>query len=211
MLLARLAAIVAPPLCAVCRGATAPHSPLCRGCRLELPWLGADTFDVRGTPAWAPLGYEGPARALVRALKFRGALPLAGLMAAQMAAGAPRGLVHGRTLVPVPLHPARRRRRGFDQAAVLATALGPRLAAPVESCLRRVGTPGSQVGRARVDRLTALADAFAVRPGRPPPDRVLLVDDVVTTGATIAACAAALRAAGTADVSALAYARTRAR
>lgn len=171
---------------------------------------------------WAPVGYEGPARDLVRALKFRGALGAADTMAALIAAGAPAGLLPrpglatrappavtpaGRpALVPVPLHPARRRRRGYNQAAVLARALARRTGLDVVDCLARAGPRGTQVGRPRAARLAAPPGRISAR--APPPPRALLVDDVATTGATLAACAKALRTAGATEVCALAFART---
>jgi predicted amidophosphoribosyltransferase len=160
--------------------------------------------------AWAAVSYDGPARALVRALKFGGAVRVVDAMAAQMAANAPPGLLEGVTLVPVPLHRARRRRRGFNQAEELAYALGARSGLPVADCLERPGgaARASQVGRGRGDRLTALAGSVRMRAGAPVPLRALLVDDVVTTGATLAACAAALASQGVREVKAVAYART---
>ena len=157
---------------------------------------------------WAALEYEGPARALVRALKFRGALAVADPMAALMAASAPLERLRG-VLVPVPLHPARRRRRGFNQAERLARALGQRTGLAVADCLVRGGSNLRQVGRDRAARLAGPAGSISAR--GPVPARAVLVDDVTTTGATLAACAAALRAAGSEDVTALVFARTRGR
>lgn len=114
-----------------------------------------------------------------------------------------------RALVPVPLHPTRHRRRGFNQAAVLAEALARRTGLPVSECLSRSGAPGSQVGRSRAARLSAppgRIHAHAPVPGRP-----LIVDDVATTGATLAACARALRTAGAREVRAITFARALAR
>jgi ComF family protein len=146
----------------------------------------------------------------VRALKFRGAVALVDAMAAQMAANAPPGLLEGRSLVPVPLHPARRRRRGFNQAEQLARALARRAGLLVADCLERTGGGArtSQVGRGRQERLGALQGSVRMRAGAPVPLRVLLVDDVVTTGSTLAACAAALSSAGVREVGAVVYART---
>ena len=155
---------------------------------------------------WAPVAYEGPARALVGALKFRGAQALAGAMAAQIAAGVPERLRAGRALVPVPLHPSRLRARGFNQAERLARSLAERTGMRVADCLVRTDGGGHQMGRARRDRLNAVATA--VRPGADPPRGAVLVDDVVTTGATLGACAAAFRAAGAEPLGGLAYART---
>jgi predicted amidophosphoribosyltransferase len=155
--------------------------------------------------AWAPLAHDGPARALVAALKFRGAFPVAQLMAAQIAAAAPPTLVAGTTLVPVPLHPLRRRARGFDQAALIAAALGARSDRPVARCLQRGGAPTRQLGAGREARRAA--GRLALSACGPVPPRVLLVDDVHTTGATFDACASTLLEAGAQQVFAVAYAR----
>jgi predicted amidophosphoribosyltransferase len=109
--------------------------------------------------------------------------------------------------VPVPLHPDRRRRRGFNQAEAIATALGDRCGLQVSDCLRRAGPGRRQVGRDRGARLSGPAGTIAVRTRASPP-RAILVDDVVTTGATLGACARALRAAGTVEVGAIVVART---
>jgi ComF family protein len=157
--------------------------------------------------AWAPVAYEGPAQGVVRALKFRGATRAAEAMAAQIAAGAPDGwLDGGRSLVPVPLHPVRARRRGYNQAAVLAGALARRTGLELADCLERSGRRDTQVGRDRAQRLSGIAGAVRLS-GRAPHGAVL-VDDVITTGATLAACARALREGGTNSVVAVGYART---
>jgi ComF family protein len=205
--IADLVSLAAPPLCWEC-GAPARGDALCRCCRAALRWLGPSPVEVAGVRAWAPVAYDGPARALVRALKFRGAAGVAEAMAAQIVAGVPRSLTDGAALVPVPLHPARLRRRGFNQAERLAAAIARRAALPRARCLERGRGVPPQVGRPRAVRLAAVRGAVAVRAGEEAPERALLVDDVVTTGGTLAACAAALRSAGALDVAAVAYART---
>lgn len=196
---------VAPPVCVSCGGWAGAAEPLCAECRRQLRWLDASTPDG----VWAPVAYAGPAREMVGALKFRGAVGVADAMAAAVCAGAPAGwLSAGAVLVPVPLHPARRRRRGFNQAERLACAVASRCGRDVCCCLRRGGSRATQMGLGRGERLERLAGSIAVRPGVAVPARVVLVDDVVTTGATLRACAAALRVAGAVDVRAVAYART---
>jgi ComF family protein len=202
-----LASLIAPPLCAACGRAAAGSEPLCGPCRRELRWLPGPA-ELAGVRVWAPVAYEGPARALVRALKFRGALLAADAMAAQIAATAPPGALDRGRLVPVPLHPRRLRRRGFNQAERLASALAARTGLRVLDCLGRTGSALTQVGRDRASRLTGVAGSFTVSDPAGAPARAILVDDVATTGATLAACAAVLRAAGAAQVAAVAYART---
>src|SRR4051794_9788591 len=138
--------------------------------------------------AWAPLAYEGPARGVVRALKFKGARRAAGTMAAQIVANAPPGWLDDprAALVPAPLHPKRARSRGYNQARLLADAIAERTGLPVADCLDRTGSTRTQVGRDRRERLTGIAGSVRLR--APPPARALLVDDVITTGATLLAC-----------------------
>jgi competence protein ComFC len=200
-----IAALLAPPFCWSC-GAHAPRGRgLCPGCRRALVFLPREPVFLSGLRVWAPVAYEGPGRDLVRALKFRGALSLAREMAALAVASAPEGLLRG-ALVPVPLHPVRLRRRGFNQAAVLAEAIGRTTGLAASDCLGRRGPGPPQVGRSRGARLAGPAGSIEAR-GRVPPV-ALIVDDVVTTGATVAACAATLRQAGTMEVAAIAFART---
>jgi predicted amidophosphoribosyltransferase len=215
--------ILAPPLCHGCGGPLPVGAePLCPACRVALPWLRGPRCARCGLPgscggacplaggavtrAWAPLAHEGSARAVVHALKFRGAVGVADLMAAQIAAGAPPGLLAAPVvLVPVPTHPARVRRRGFDHAARLAAALAARTGRPVQACVRRRGAPTRQAGARRGERRAPGRIDVEAR-GDVPHD-ALLVDDVHTTGATLEACARALRGAGARQVRAVTYAR----
>src|SRR3954447_7062566 len=117
---------LAPPLCAGCGATAGAAEPLCSTCRRQLRWLPPDPVPLPAPApgceppglappglAWAPVAYEGGARGLVRALKFKGATRAAGAMAAQIAANAPpRWFAPPAALVPVPLHPARARKRG---------------------------------------------------------------------------------------------------
>jgi predicted amidophosphoribosyltransferase len=235
-MIARAVSLVVPSSCVACGGPVAHAADaLCPSCRAVLPWLrgplcprcALPTHDGRpggagggagrraGCPAaggpldaaWAPLAHEGPARAIVHALKFRGAVRLVDLMAAQVVANAPPGLLDGAVLVPVPAHPARRRARGFDHAGRLAAAVGGRTGRQVAACLRRSGPVRRQVGATRAARVAGGRVDVRLGGGAPPPRVVVLVDDVHTTGATLHACAAALRAGGSQRVVAVTYAR----
>jgi predicted amidophosphoribosyltransferase len=220
-----------PPLCLACRAPDAARrgDPLCSTCRSALPWLGARVCPRCAQPrpcgrcpavrqafarAWAPLGYAGPVPALVNALKERGAVGLTALMAGQIVATAPPDLWptaerDAAVLVPVPADPWRRRRRGVDHAARLAAALAPRTDLPVASVLARPARRARQAGRRRTERLRADLAEVHVRTGRRgPPATAVLVDDVHTTGATLHACALALKGSGTSRVIAVTYART---
>jgi ComF family protein len=202
--------LLAPPLCWSCAAPAVRGAGLCTACRRSLRFLGGGPALLCGLAVWAPVAYDGPARELVKALKFHAAAGIADEMAALVAANAPASLLTA-TLVPVPLHQARRRIRPFNQAELLARAISARAARagralPIHDCLARSGAHRPQVGRGRAARLQG--PAGAIRASGPAPPNVLLVDDVVTTGATLAACAAALRGAGAEHVAAVAFART---
>src|SRR3954447_17233358 len=222
-MLERLLSLLVPPACLACRAPLArPGETLCARCRSELPWLPARTCARCALPrpcrpcpawrsgfasAWAPMAHDGVARALVRELKFRGTPAAADLMAAQIAANAPPGIAHGRLLVPVPIHPARLRSRGYDQARSLARGLARRWGCTLAPVLVRVDRAGArQVGASRAGRRAA--GRVEVRARARVPGAITLVDDVHTTGATLDACAQALRAAGACEIHAVTYTRT---
>ncbi len=197
-------AALVPALCAACGRSCRPELVVCNRCGRRL--AAAEPLFGKGPPgldrAWSSSSHEGVCRDLVAALKFRRLLPVAGLMAERIQWLAPAHMLSG-AVVPVPAAPARLRRRGFDPAGELAAALAERLDSPLESCLVRRGGR-RQVGRRRAQRLGQPPRIQAVGEA---PRSVLLVDDVLTTGATMSACAQALRAAGAARVVAVTFAR----
>jgi predicted amidophosphoribosyltransferase len=152
--------------------------------------------------AWSSAPHEDVARNLVTALKFRRLLPVATLMADRIQWLAPADLLSG-TIVPVPTAPLRTRARGFDPAAEIAAALAEEAGLPLSLCLARSGI-GRQLGKRRAERV---GHPPRVRTTSQPPRSVLLVDDVLTTGATLSSCAQALRAAGSVRIAAITFAR----
>jgi len=161
--------------------------------------------------AWAASAVwldDGPARRLVHALKYQGWRIAAGPMAARIGAAAGTRLASLDALVPVPLGSARLRERGHNQAALLAHALGDALGLPVlEGALRRTRETRSQTRLAPAERRRNVAGAFAPGGPRPRGLNVALVDDVLTTGATLGAAATALAPLEPATIGALTFAR----
>jgi predicted amidophosphoribosyltransferase len=153
-------------------------------------------------PVLALVAYEGVGRELVTALKYRQARRLAGPLAAGMARLLPPAFADVVTWAPTSR--ARRRRRGYDQAELLALALGRHLRVPCRRLLERDERSGSQTGLDRAHRL----EGPRFRVCAPVPRRVLVVDDVTTTGATLLAAAGTLRTGGAGLVLPVAFAAT---
>jgi ComF family protein len=215
----RVLDVVLPP---TCPGCGREGEALCVACRAVMSRR-------RDEPAAAPIGlpvrtppgivqlewccsYTGPARACVHALKYDGERRLVQPLAQLMAERWQRVAIGGEVLVPVPVHAARLRQRGFDQAELLARAVGRLLDLPVQQAVRRASrtTAQHQLGRsARAGNVrsafAADAHSAAVVAGR----WVVVIDDVVTTGATLAGCARVLHEAGARAVSALCLAHER--
>lgn len=156
--------------------------------------------------ARAPFLYAGPVARAIRGMKFSGWHAVAPHLAGGMAEVAAE-LLPADVVTWVPLSRRRRARRGFDQAEVLARAVAERLEIPARRLLARTRDTRAQARATGAERRRALRDAFGPR-DEPGAGRVLLVDDVLTTGATAAACAQALRRGGTARVVVLTAARS---
>ncbi len=146
--------------------------------------------------------YEGRMQDIIHALKYDRRHSIAPRLGALMRNAGAAMLADADGVVPVPLHPFRQYRRGFNQAEALAIHLGP----PVMRLLKRVVHTRSQIDLPRRQRLANVKDAFAIDK----PEGlaiVVLIDDVSTTGATLESCARVLRAAGVKEVRALTAAR----
>lgn len=201
-----------PGICPTCRELLKPlPSGGCRRCRLPRPGEPETCARCRSWPAGlsavAAVRYDGVARTVVTGIKYAGWVHLAEVCAevtAPVLAGNPPLDV----LVPVPLHPARLRERGFNQSRVLADALGRRSGLEVEEALTRERATVSQVGLDRAARRVNVRGAFRVRSrGRRIRGAAIgLVDDVATSGATLAGAAEPLLEAGAASVVGVSFA-----
>lgn len=193
-----------PPLCSACGRSCRREAALCTRCSRRLASL--DPLEGAGPPgvdrAWSSAPHEGVARDLVAALKFRRLLPVAELAADRIQWLAPGTLLSG-TIVPAPTARLRSYARGFDPAAEIAAALAGRTGLPLDACLTRRGG-GRQVGKRRAERI---GHPPLIKARREAPRSVLLIDDVLTTGATLTSCAQALRKAGAIRVAAITFTR----
>ena len=214
-----------PPLCVhcaeplpearpgVCRWCRATLRPLPEGCRrCGLPRPGSPELCDRcrdwpdGLVAVAATRYAGAAESIAHALKYHGWTHLADLCAQSMAdaLGSRGGEIEA--LIPVPLHRARLRERGFNQSELLARSLSDRLGIPVVDALVRARPTRSQVGLGRAARRRNVAEAFAPVGSLRARGVFGLVDDVATSGATLAAAGKALAASGADRITAVTFA-----
>lgn len=207
---------------ASCAGCRREGAALCRDCApaLDVRLHAAPGAEI-GLPADLPAPllqlewcapFTGVTRRALHALKYDGERRLAPLLGAAIARRWARAGAGGELLVPVPASPDRVRERGYDQAALLAQEAARRLRLPAIRAVERTRATTAQFDLDRAARAANLGGAFRAVPGRQPAivgRWVVLVDDVVTTGATLAACAVALLDAGAAAVSGVAVARER--
>jgi len=212
---------------ACCVGCGRRGIALCPGCRAHLPYLslgvcarcgarrgasgtctGCRQLSSRLSVVRAAFAYEGAARAAVLTLKFKSGRYLAPLMGELLREQLAVRPLHADVVVPVPLAARRLRHRGYNQALLLADQVASAVGGTVlADALERTDRPAQQTLPAAA-RLRNLLGAFVCRrPAEIRGRRVLLIDDVVTTGATLSACANALAEAGAGRISALAFAR----
>ncbi len=209
---------------AVCAGCGREGEPLCGACRPAL--------DVRlDLPGGVPIGmpadlpapllqlewcapFAGTVRSALHELKYSGERRLARPLGEAIARRWARVGQGASVVVPVPVHADRERQRGYDQAALIAGVAAEALGLPCVRALERARATVAQFDLGREERAGNVAGAFRLRGGNGATvtlvgQWILLVDDVVTTGATLAACAEALEAAGAMAVSAITVARER--
>ena len=191
-------------LCVACRAALPFNRVACARCALPLPAAGMCGACLHAPPPFtasrAALVYRFPADRLLPRFKFHGDLA-AGRLLSQLMAQAFADAPRPQALVPVPLHPSRLRQRGYDQALELARPLARALGLPLrDDLLRRVRATSPQSELDAASRRHNVRSAFAARNPGALPGHVALVDDVMTTGATLAECTRALLRAGVARV-----------
>jgi ComF family protein len=222
-----------PRLCAVCR-APVDGQGLCPGCWTKLSFISRPYCERLGTPfvydpgpgmlsmeaiadppayhrARAAVRFDEISRVLVHALKYGDRLDLAPMMGRWLSNAGRELLAEADALVPVPLHWRRRWARRFNQSAMLAAAVSSQSGVPLAAnALARVKATAQQVGLSRTERAANVQGAFRVPPegkaavvGR----RLIVVDDVLTSGATVEGCARALLRAGAKNVDVLVFAR----
>jgi competence protein ComFC len=221
--LAALADLFYPERCVGCERRAS--DVLCRACFEALPGVGSPVCGRCGLPtafatyvceeckyvdfgfrsAKAPLKYEGVGEQIVHALKYRGYRRVVGRLAVPLML---QVLDEGGfdAVVPVPLHRSRLRKRGFNQAELLARGIAEKIKATVSDTLEVVRSTRDQVELSAAQRRANVAGAYAATV--PLRGKLLLVDDVFTTGATTSACATTLLRAGAREVHALTLCRT---
>jgi ComF family protein len=232
--LGRIANLLLPPVCISCRARIFSHGLICGDCFAKLDFIAPPLSARLGIPlpydagepalsaaaiasppvydrARAAARYSDTMRDLIQSFKYRDRQEGLVLFARWLQRAGAELLTDSDLIVPVPLYPSRLRWRRFNQSAMLASALGRLTGLPVDCfVLKRVRRTSSQVGLSADQRRRNVAGAFRVDPARAhclKGRKVVLVDDVITTGATAEACARVLRRAKAARVDVLALAR----
>ena len=229
-----LADLFYPPTCAGCGVRTGSHRSLCPSCWRGVRFIERPYCEVMGSPFSHDLGagilsaeaiaelppfdrlrsaavHDRTVRDLVHGLKYRDSLDLAPMMAAWMLRASDGAVAACDGLIPIPLHRSRLISRKYNQAAELARHLGKLSGKPLmPATLVRVKRTAQQVGLSANARKENVRGAFAIGRGRDNDvfgRRIVLIDDVYTTGATVAAAARVLKKAGAADITVLTFAR----
>lgn len=229
-----LVSLFYPPTCAGCGAATEAGDHLCSRCEEDAPRLSApfcdrcsqpftgaitDRFtcanchdrDLHFEAAISVYRSRGVVRKVMHEFKYGGQVHLRHVLGRWLAKTLQDSRLQGRAfdyIVPVPLHAARERERTFNQAHLLAVLLGRASGWPVRPLLQRIRYTTTQTRFDRQERMENLAGAFRLRRGADVQEcRVLLIDDVLTTGSTLSECASVLRRAGALSVLAATVAR----
>jgi ComF family protein len=206
--------LLVPPLCVGCeRRLTGRESWLCRHCRLTLacearPVTRSVEID-NGISLGIKfaLGYTPRVSRIISEMKYGDKPGLAGFLVPFLAFAVGHRIAAGTVAVPVPLHPSKRRERGYNQSSILAKGIAESKGLRINDILVKLRTTVSQTTLDRDRRESNVMGCFSVgKPGTSGIERVLLVDDVVTTGSTLRECARALLAAGVKEISACAVA-----
>ena len=225
--------LIVPPVCIACRAALSEHHALCAKCWRDVAFIRAPLCERMGIPlpfdtggpsvsaaaladppdydrARAAAHFAGTARQLVHGFKYADRQEMRVLLGAWLQAAGQDLLDDAHLILPVPMSRRRLFWRTFNQAAILAHEIGRRSGLPVSTAvLRRRRATRPQVGLTRAQRRDNMEGAFAIekrRRGLVAGHNILLIDDVITTGATVNACARALKRAGAARVDVLAVA-----
>lgn len=225
--------LILPPVCLHCHKPLASHGVLCATCWQGIDFIQPPLCDRLGHPlpyasdekaissaalrrppsyarARAAARFDGVMRALIHAFKYSDHHEAVGLFVRLMVAAGRELLADADVIMPVPLHRSRLWRRRYNQAALLAVGIARATGKPLDLfSLHRVAKTAQQANLAGAARRDNVAAAFAIAPGaaaRIAGRRVLLIDDVITTGATLEACTHALRSGGVVDVNCLALA-----
>jgi len=211
-----------------CIGCGRPGSYFCARCETQLPWIFPPLCPRCGRPQASgilcpvcaqttsavsiirsPLRFDGAARRAIHQLKYHNLRAIAPTLATYLVRTLRDADYKPDLIVPVPLHPGRARRRGYNQSWLLAREVGRETCTPISAdALARVRDGASQVHTTSVEaRRQNVSGAFACNDSSVSGRRILVIDDVCTTGATLESCAVALRSAGAVDVGGLTVAR----